>query len=204
MAAREAYKAEPLVNSSDIPVRSRFGPADAKVRIVDWTDIACPHCRQLMEAFSRLKMLSGKHSLSIESRVFPLDAECNNVMKQSDGSGVRCLGAKLQVCVEGAPDEHELHEKLYRVPYPPTLESLYAAASSGSMSRSALEACANSALAMGRIHDDVEYAKRLNPDGTPIVTVNERPVMPSGAFLLAMVLADGDVDAPGFLALEKQ
>jgi hypothetical protein len=48
------------------------------------------------------------------------------------------------------------------------------------------------------LQDDVEYAWRYQPEGTPLVVVNGRKATQSGAFLYSMALTGGDAKSPAF------
>lgn len=181
--------------------RHVHGSPDAPVRVVDFTDIRCPHCRQLIEALGMIERALPPGTLSVESRQFPLDSACNPAMKGSDGTGIRCAGAKALICLEGAPDFKQLQRALFEAQNTLTPERIIDIASSGSVSREALRQCMESPETQAKLQADVAYAMRYNPEGTPLVLVNgrEAPAMP--ALLYALALANGNPDAPAFARL---
>jgi hypothetical protein len=73
--------------------------------------------------------------------------------------------------------------------------------SSGSVSRSQLEACMASQETTRKLNEDVEYAKQHDLHGTPLVVINGREAMALAPFLYALVLADGNPDAAAFKVL---
>ena len=184
--------------------RRRFGPVDAPVKIVEWTDSKCPHCKALVEVMSAIKKRAPEGKLSLEARQYPLDGACNPGIdpKYTDG-GLRCLAAKAQICLENAPDYWELREKLFALQSSLTPDTVKEIASSGSVSRSQLDACVNSPETTRRIHEDVVYAQQHDIHGTPLVVVNGREVPPHMAVLYALVMAGGDANAPAFRVLPK-
>jgi len=133
-----------------------------------------------------------------------LDGACNPGIdpKYTDG-GLRCLAAKAQICLENAPDYWELREKLFALQSSLTPDTVREIASSGSVSRSQLDACVNSPETTRRIHEDVVYAQQHDIHGTPLVVVNGREVPPHMAVLYALVMAGGDANAPAFRVLPK-
>jgi protein-disulfide isomerase/uncharacterized membrane protein len=185
------------------PARRRYGPVDAPVKIVEWTDSKCPHCKSMVEAVAAMKKRVPEGKMSLEARQYPLDGACNPTMPahMTDGSGTRCLAAKAQICLEGAPDYWELREQLFAAQSALRPETIMTIASSGSVSRSQLEACVNSAETASRLQEDVEYAKQHDIHATPLVVVNGRSVPPSVPFLYALVMSDGDANAPAFKVL---
>jgi serine/threonine-protein kinase len=187
------------------PARRLYGNALAPVKIVEWTDSKCPHCKMLVEAVAALKKRVPEGKMSLEARQYPLDGACNPSIppQHTDGTGVRCLAARAQICLENAPDFWELREKLFAAQATLSGATVMEIASSGSVSRSQLEECLNSPDTTSRINEDVAYAKQHDIHGTPLVVVNGRGVLPSVPFLYALTMMDGNADAPAFNVLPK-
>ncbi|AGC48233.1 serine/threonine protein kinase [Myxococcus stipitatus DSM 14675] len=182
------------------PARRRYGPADAPVKIVEWTDSKCPHCKSLVEELAVLKKRVPEGKLSLEARQFPLDGACNPAMQRRgpDAPSVRCVAAKAQICLEGATDYWELREKLFAAQAMLDTERVMEIASSGSVPRGQLDACMASSETAAKLQEDTSYALRYHFTGTPLVVVNGRMAMPSAPFLYALVMADGNPSAPAF------
>ncbi|WP_338863704.1 thioredoxin domain-containing protein [Myxococcus stipitatus] len=182
------------------PARRRYGPADAPVKIVEWTDSKCPHCKSLVEELAVLKKRVPEGKLSLEARQFPLDGACNPAMQRRgpDAPSVRCVAAKAQICLEGASDYWELREKLFAAQSMLDTERAMEIAASGSVPRGQLEACMASSETAAKLQEDTSYALRYHFTGTPLVVVNGRMAMPSAPFLYALVMADGNPSAPAF------
>ncbi|MCP3100130.1 thioredoxin domain-containing protein [Myxococcus sp. K15C18031901] len=182
------------------PARHRYGPVDAPVKIVEWTDSKCPHCKALVEELAVLKKRIPEGKMSLEARQFPLDGACNPAMQRRgpDAPTVRCVAARAQICLEGAQDFWTLREKLFAQQAVLDTERVMEIASSGSVPRAQLEACMASPATAAKLQEDSAYALRYNFTGTPLVVVNGRQAMPSAPFLYALVMADGNPGAPGF------
>lgn len=182
------------------PARHRYGPVDAPVKIVEWTDSKCPHCKALVEELAVLKKRVPEGKLSLEARQFPLDGSCNPAMPKRgpDAPSVRCVAAKAQICLEGAADYWELREKLFAAQAVLDTERVMEIASSGSVPRGQLEACLSSAATAAKLQEDSSYALRYHFTGTPLVVVNGRQALPSAPFLYALVMAEGNPSAPAF------
>jgi serine/threonine-protein kinase len=182
------------------PARKLYGPPDAPVKIVEWTDSKCPHCKSLVEELAVLKKRVPEGKMSLEARQFPLDGACNPAMPRRgpDAPSVRCVAAKAQICLEGAKDYWELREKLFAAQAILDTERVLEIASSGSVSRMQLDACMSSPATAAKLQEDSAYALRHQISGTPLVVVNGRQALPSAPLLYALVMADGNPSAPAF------
>jgi serine/threonine-protein kinase len=183
--------------------RELEGSLSAPVKVVEFTDIKCPHCKHFLESMNEAKAHLPPGSISIESRYFPLDAECNSDIPPnfSDHTGVRCLGAKVQICLETQPDFLKLREALFAAQNTLNTDSIMDIGSSGSMSRKDLEACVQSPATAKKLADDVQYATLYHAEGTPLVLVNGRDASPIVEFIYALALAGGDTSLPAFSKL---
>ena len=198
--ARATWRASPVADPTHFPPHQRYGPPDAPVKIVEFTDVLCPHCRILLATLENLKKAVPAANVSIEPRYFPLDGECNPKVAQSLNDGVRCLGAKAQICLEGSPQYWALREELFDNQNGLTKEKILEIASKG-MPLEKLEACVAAPETQARINEDVGYALLFNPKGTPIVVLNGRSTEPSAPFLYGMAMAKGDADSKYFAKL---
>ncbi|WP_395839841.1 thioredoxin domain-containing protein [Cystobacter fuscus] len=183
------------------PARRLYGTTSAPVKMVEWTDSRCPHCKSLVETLAVMKKRLPEGKLSLEARQFPLDSECNFTMppQATDGSGIRCVAAKAQICIEGAPDYWELREKLFAAQRSLTSRDVVLQVlSSGSVSRMQLDGCIAMQDTERKLRDDIAYARQHDLHGTPLVVVNGREAAAFPAFLYALVLADGNPDASAF------
>lgn len=198
--ARDVYlKSEPK-DVSGFPVRLRQGPADAPLHLVEFTDILCGHCRMFENLLSQLVKLDPK-AISVEPRYYPLDAECNPEVHHSSKDGVRCFGAKAQLCLEQHPQFAQIRHELFEHQAGLTKDFIVTVAAKAGMSREALEACVASPETAKKLADDIAYAKLYGIQGTPLVLVNGREAPPATAFLVALVFAKGDANAPIFDSL---
>lgn len=200
--ARAAWKSAQPLDNTGYPVRNRKGPADAPIRIVDFTDILCGHCRVFDGMAEELLRAAPEGSVSVEPRHFPLDGECNPGVQRVWGDGVRCLAAKVQICLEQHPSFFAVRHELFAKQQQLTKEVVLQVATSRSgQSADALLACVGSSETAAKLRQDLEYALRYHIEGTPLVLVNDRETPPVPVFLLGLALAKGDADAPLFSKL---
>lgn len=186
------------------PPRAIHGPANAPVRIVDFTDILCSHCANLHAALEYIETVAGGR-FSVDPRYYPLDANCNpNVTIRGAGGrdSVRCLAARAQVCMEGRPGYGDFVGALYQQQANLTTEIIYTTAAKH-IDAIALDSCLADPATETAVNNDIAFAQRFSPRGTPLVLVNGREASAFGPFLLAIILADGRTDHPLFADLPE-
>lgn len=192
-----AYRASTVPpGTAQFQPRYRRGPENAPIRIVDFIDIKCGHCRMLEETMTAISAAVGANSFSVEPRYFPLDSECNKDAKHTDGSGTRCAAAKALVCLEGNDYYWTARKALFDEQESLTKERALELASKGPLSRQQLEACIASPDTQKKLDDDVRYAMLYDIPGTPLVLINGRQAPPMGAFLYTMIVTGGNLSAP--------
>jgi protein-disulfide isomerase len=179
--------------------RSLDGPADAPVRITEFTDVRCGHCAELHETLDTLRESVPAGSFNVESRQFPLDGECNPLV-EGRRDPVRCLVASARICLEGKPGGSAFAAATFERQATLTRDQVFQLAAPY-VERKELEACLASEVSRRKLADDIGYASRFDPDGTPIVVVNGRKGTSFGPFLYAMVLTGGADSNPAFDAL---
>jgi protein-disulfide isomerase/uncharacterized membrane protein len=192
--AREQWKKATAQDVSMFPVHAFKGSADAKVKLVEFTDILCGHCAQFEELSTEIERLAPAGSLSIEPRYYPLDGECNPDIKGSSKDGVRCYGAKLQICTEKNPQFFAMRRELFQNQAQLDKGMMLAIATRHGVSPLELDACMASAQTEARLKEDIAYARKHNIQGTPLVLLNGKTAPPAPAFLLGMVLSGGNAD----------
>jgi len=195
------FRRSPSPPTDRFRVRNRRGPANAPVKLVEFTDIRCSHCAELVELMRQLERVVPPGKFSVEARHFPLDGACNRAIAITQTNGVSCLGAKVQICLEGAPDFWELREKLFAEQANLTADRIWEIAASGLTSREALEKCIASPETEAKLKEDVAYALEYNPRGTPLVVINGREGTALGSFLFAMVMTNANPNSPAFAGL---
>lgn len=200
--ALEAFRQSPAKATAQFAVRNRAGDPAAPMRIVEFTDIRCPHCRILEETLKQLRAALPAKALSVEARQFPLDGACNPAVPPNPKeTGVRCLAAKVQICLESTPNFAAVRERLFAEQETLTVPRVMELAQTGGASREALESCVQSPETTAKLLEDVRYAMLYSPEGTPIVIVNGKQAPPAGAFLFALAMAGGNPDSLAFKAL---
>lgn len=182
------------------PPRHLEGPKDAPVKLVEFTDVLCSHCRELLESLSEMKRGMSENAMSIESRHFPLDGECNRQVPQSLGNGVRCLAAKVQICLEPTGRLEAVRDALFaNQERLKSKEDVWDIVTAAQLSRAEVEACVAKPQTQEQLDADVRYAMLFNPRGTPIVVVNGKMtpplgIKPTATFLYGLAMGKGKPD----------
>ncbi len=200
--ARELWRTS---KTPDVSGRMRGlveGSPDARVKIVDFTDVLCPHCAMFEQNMAEFEKVVPQGSYSLEPRYFPLDGACNRTVKQTMPDPVRCVGPKVQICLEKNPEQYaRVRREMFARQQELTSALVYEIAVGAGADRKVLEACVASDATQARLDDDIAYALAYELEGTPLVLVNGRKTEPSPAFLLGMVLSGGDPNASYFARL---
>lgn len=183
---------------SRFATRARRGPADAPVKIVDFTDILCGHCGQFELMMGELERGVPPGRFSIEPRYYPLDSECNPEIPRSAGDGIRCFGAKLQICLETHPRFFDIRHELFLRQQGLDQRGMLEVAAKYGVADDSLRKCMMSEDTAAKLREDIAYAKLYGIQGTPLVLLNGREAPPAAVFILGMVMSGGDANAPYF------
>jgi len=199
--ARAQFQLNTAADSAPYPTRMRLGPANAPVALTEWSDILCGHCRHLEETFEDILKRVPPTAVSIEPRYFPLDGECNPSVTKVQGDGIRCLAAKVQLCLEGTPQYWPVRRAMFANQEQLSTDTILEIARNHGVDDTNLRVCVESPDTQKKLEDDIAYANEYAIDGTPLLLVNGKMTLPSGPFLMALILAKGDANAPIFQKL---
>jgi serine/threonine-protein kinase len=198
----DAYRHAQDQGSARFPVRFRGGAPSAPVSLVEFTDIKCGHCAALNKTLEEIERLAPAGAFAIEPRQFPLASECNPRVPFPDPSGVRCLAAKVRICIEGQDGYWAAQSKMFDEQESLTPDRVLAIASEATGKKvEELRTCARSREVEAKLFDDISYASAYDIKGTPLVLLNGRETRPIGPLLYALLIAKGDPEAPGFRSL---
>ncbi|MEM1203121.1 MAG: vitamin K epoxide reductase family protein [Acidobacteriota bacterium] len=183
------------------PHRGLHGEPGATTQLADWSDARCGHCAQLHFTLNTLFRLFPEGALGVDVRHFPRDGHCNPHMETPEGGEtVSCLAARVQICLETVPGRHDFADRMYEAQgdlTPGRIRELAAPF----LSAGELDACLASPATAEALRQDIEYAWRWRPKGTPLLVLDGRPIPTAPPFLYALVLAGGNADHPAFADL---
>lgn len=198
-----AYRAAPLVDTSRWPVRRVLGPQNAPVKIVEFSDIRCGHCRTMSETLDELERAAPPGSHSVELRQFPLDGACNREIpkEMNDPTGARCLAAKALICMEPQSGFRKAQKSMFQVQENLTSDRVLAIAVAAGATQPDLTRCIEAPETQAKLDQDIAFASAFHIEGTPLVIINGREAPGFPQFVYALLLANGNPMAQGWSVL---
>ncbi len=182
-ALREFEQAAPqMLDLAGVPFK---GPADAPVKIVEFSDFLCPYCRQLGEGFSAwLPQTAGRVSISFKQ--YPLDTACNTNIKQQIHEG-SCWLAMGGLCAAEQNRFWPYHDRVFsRDPKAATRDDVVRFATEAGLDGGALGSCLERPATREKLLAEIAEGVRAGVKGTPAVFINGKH-LPRMNDLLAMV-----------------
>jgi protein-disulfide isomerase/uncharacterized membrane protein len=177
----EGQKVEKL-DLTGVPV---LGSAAAPVRVVEFSDFLCPHCKQLAAAFESYLPQSGGR-VGVYFKNYPLDQECNPNLGRNVNPG-SCWLARGAICASQLGGFKPYYDKVWEAsPRNATAASVADLAAGVGLDRAAMEACLGSSQADTQLKAEIAEAARLGVTGTPTLFVNGRRLQNLGLFLQAV------------------
>jgi len=168
-AARE-FEAGPVhaLKLDDAPYK---GPAQAPIRVTEFSDFLCPFCRNIAVAFnSYLPTTAGR--VSVYFKNYPLDADCNPNVKPTIHAGA-CRLARGGLCAHEQGRFWPYHDKVFASPPPDPLKvDLAKLAGEAGLDAAAFGACLDSPRIAERLAAEIAEGKGSGVDATPTLFVN--------------------------------
>ncbi len=182
------------------PPRTVIGAAAPRLRLTEWTDTLCGHCRQLHETLLQLRQRFGYEAFSVAPHQYPLDPSCNPNIKLDESEPLRCLAARVQICAEGKPAAFDFAGKLFENQSSLTEPMLWGFAEVLGP-RADLEACVRSPDTEKKLQDDIAWAAGQGITGTPLLYVGRRQAIAYPPLLYVLALTRGAPSNPAFVVL---
>lgn len=154
------------------------GPDDAEVRIVEFGDFECPHCRKLWTVLEDY-VQSTDRSVQVQFANFPLSSECNPHVDRVIHPAA-CRAAKAALCAERQGKFWELGDLLFQNQGDLELEDIRGYAEQVGLDADELVSCLDDPAIADRIAADVQLGYRLDIRATPTFYVNDVEI--TGAF----------------------
>jgi serine/threonine-protein kinase len=170
-AGRE-YEQGP-VSSFNLKAAPFKGPAEAPIRVVEFSDFLCPYCRSIAGAFaSYIPQASGRVVLYFKN--YPLEQSCNPNVTRTIHPGA-CNLALGAVCAQDQGKFWPYHDRVFAtVPSNPGIPEVSALAAAAGLDGAALSTCMSGASARDRLAAEIQEAKQGRVDATPTVFINGR------------------------------
>lgn len=163
------------------------GPADAPIKVAEFSDFLCPFCRNLAGAFNGfMHEGQGKNRVAIYFKNYPLDQACNPSLARTVHVGA-CEVALGGICANDQGKFWEYHDRIFtQPPESPTRDVVVSIGSAVGLNGDQLRQCMGSSEAQKKLDRDIEEAKRLEVKATPTVFVNGKRLEQLNAFLKAI------------------
>jgi protein-disulfide isomerase len=156
------------------PESLSFGPQDAPVTIVEFSDFQCPHCRFGAQRLESLLKRFPKQ-LRVVMKSYPLDPSCNR-LAQGGGHRKACEAAKVAYCAKAQGKLKEVYAALFENQESMEAKGPQAIAIEAGLDAGQLSQCLNSAATSDLVLKDIEAGSQYNIQGTPTFFINGRKV----------------------------
>lgn len=168
----------------------KYGPDTAKMKIVEFSDFLCPHCKI---ALPKLHAFADAHKNDVQIifQNFPLDG-CGG---PDDNPGRRCDLAKIAYCSQKQNKGWEAQEYLFE-----NQESLYQlskleedipkVAKHISADADALTNCVKDPETLKVVKSQLDLGKKIGVEGTPAMFINNKPFRGPPEILMLQKMLD--------------
>jgi len=197
--AQREYETTPpvAIDTTDVPAR---GPANAPVKVVEYSDFLCPFCRSLAGALSQFVPQAGGRVV-VYFKNYPLDAACNPKLKQSTHPG-SCELALGGVCAQRQGKFEAYHDKVFSTDlHNPQRADVVRLAGQVGLDPQAMQGCLDDPRTRDTLAAQVAEANQLGVAATPTVYVNGKKLPRLNDFV---AVVDKEARKKGFLPLQPQ
>ncbi|NKB88390.1 MAG: thioredoxin domain-containing protein [Acidobacteria bacterium] len=162
----EGHELEPYRVGFEHDGHPTFGPEDAPITLVEFSDFECPYCGGFAATLERAKR-EYDGQIRLIYRQLPLSQIHPNAIKAGEAS----------LCAEEQGRFWELHDAMFADQASLTVPDLKAKAGQLGLDQAAFDACLDTGKYAAQVDEDLQLASRLGLDGTPALFVNGRPLV---------------------------
>ena len=160
----------------EVPLVSKFrkGNFGAKIKVVEFSDFACPHCQRA--ALQVLPNILTRPDVEFIFYPLPLDGACHPDVDQRFHM-YSCDWSRVMVCLWGRPEFWAVHDRLFAAAaregelHRPDLDAMTNAEISDAVS---VKACLESQDSQSQLSELIEVSRKLNVKSTPTFFINGR------------------------------
>jgi protein-disulfide isomerase/uncharacterized membrane protein len=168
--ARRDFEQGPVrtFNLKGVPFK---GPAEAPIRVVEFSDFLCPYCRQIAGAFAGYIPQSANRVV-VYFKNYPLDKACNSSLNQTVHPGA-CNLALGAICANDQDRFWPFHDRVFSSPpTSPQVSDVVSIAREAGLDAGALEACVNNPATRQRLGTEIAEGAQAQVQGTPTLFIN--------------------------------
>ncbi|MCA9506699.1 MAG: DsbA family protein, partial [Myxococcales bacterium] len=146
------------------------GPADAPVIVVEFSDLQCPHCKNVAASLSAVQKALPQ-TLRYHFKHFPMDPACNRIVEGS-GHPQACGAHVAVVCAERMGKAWQMHDLIFENQHDLGRDALMGFAGRIGVDVEAFGACLDDPSALEVVKADIEQGIKLGVPGTPVWFAN--------------------------------
>jgi len=167
----------PPPDLSDTPSTAGFGPKDAAVHVVEFSDFECPYCARAAAPIADLKKKFGDR-VRFSFRHFPLSFHPN-----------ARPAAEAAQCAVAQDKFWQFHDAVFARSSELGGGGIRAAAEEAGLDMAKLDACLSAGEAAKQVDEDMAKAQEAGVSGTPSFFLDGRPFEGSPADLESAIAA---------------
>jgi protein-disulfide isomerase/uncharacterized membrane protein len=172
----QSYATSPKVNLL-LDTYPSFGPTDAKITVVEYSDFQCPYCARSSVVVTPLLKSYG-NLVRYVYKPYPLDSACNPNMNRSPHP-LACLAAKIGQCVfeqKGSNSFFEFKKSVFDSQSKLSTDLIKSFATNAGLDSAQTDACLADPKGHQQIVDSVKEGSKVGVEGTPSIFINGRKV----------------------------
>jgi protein-disulfide isomerase/uncharacterized membrane protein len=175
----------------NVPVR---GPADAPVKVVEFSDFLCPFCRNLALGLTQFIPQAGGR-IAVYFVNYPLDKDCNTRLSRSVHAG-SCWLALGSVCANYQGKFEAYHDKVFSTELSnPTAEDVVRLAGQAGLNAEAVRGCLEDPKTKQALEAQIAEGDRLEVHATPTVYIDGKKLPRINDFV---AVVDEEAQKKGF------
>jgi len=167
--AEEIQKAAERRALIDDPSAPSFGPKDAPVVLVEFSDFQCPFCSRVVPSIEQVRK-NYPNNVRVVYRQFPLTSIHPNAQKAAEAS----------LCAQEQGKFWEMYDAMFKEQDKLDVPSLKEKAQKIGLKTDQFNACLDNGKYAPKVQAEVELGSKIGVNGTPALFVNGRQV-PGGA-----------------------
>lgn len=146
-----------------------LGSTEAKAKIQVFSDYNCPYCSLLNNEL--YKLAHQLRDVKVELISFPLDKQCNPLMKKKDGHKGSCLAAKYAIAAKKQCKFLEFNSELFKENYNFSEEHLLQVAKKAGLDVDRIKEDAHSLEVEETLKEGIQRGLSIGVDSTPTIKV---------------------------------
>jgi protein-disulfide isomerase/uncharacterized membrane protein len=178
-------------NLANIPFK---GPANAPVKVVEFSDFLCPFCRNLALGLTQFIPQAGGR-IVVYFINYPLDKDCNTRLPRSVHPG-SCWLALGSICAQYQGKFEAYHDKVFSSELSnPQAEDVVRLAGEAGLNAAAIEGCLRDPNTKQALEAQIAEGNRLEVHATPTVYINGKKLPRINDFV---AVVDKEAQKKGF------